>query len=394
MSDFLRQLAFLNAFLPQEALNFDSQDLESQMNAKFLLMQQLRAHCVREITQNVTNRSHEKLDWYGYPLAWDYRRQQLFINKDLTPDVFHPGLKNKRSVATAFFTSSGQVAIHATLTTLLRKFGPYKLVTPHGIYFESQRAYDFVMHLQTLNSSSPELLVIDSGAMRPGDEKHLDALIKKCSWVMIDSTCWDSENPLLAQILELTKDKTVFLTRSHLKLDCFGAEYSLLGSVTLLSEPNQELANLLMMSISMVGGYPSFDEIYPFLTSAEHRVLTRERTKRIQKNTERLFHFTEKLLPKREDLKIVRFTHDLYFMIEFEPNGKNWPLLLEKWRSLGGSIGHTCDSFGFDGFTLAHFIQNCRPMRQHVIRFCGSDLPNDEIAGAEETIKHILSELI
>ncbi len=211
---------------------------------------------------------------------------------------------------------------------------------------------------------------------------------------MIDSTCWDSENPLLSQILELTKNKIVFLTRSHLKLDCLGAEYSLLGSVTLLTEPNQELTNLLIMSISMVGGYPSIDDIYPFLSSPEHRVLTRERTKRIQKNTERLFHFTEKLLPKREDLKLARFTHDLYFMIEFEPNGKNWALLLEKWRSLGGSIGHTCDSFGFDGFTLAHFIQNCRPVRQHVIRFCGSDLPDDEMSGAEETIKYGLKELI
>ncbi len=344
-------------------------------------MKALKASCLRELRNGVTKIWEVPGLWYGKRIDYRYQRQDFSVEGAAAPlEVFYPNLRSNRR-AVGRFTRSGQSAMLG-LWLALRSRRPgaeARLLSPQ-IYFESWRV---LQSLGVACSGTGRLGLLDSSTLAADPLRYLagvdlDALV-------VDTTTWDLSSPDIQRIIDWAEAQRLplFVVRSHLKLDCLGAEYGLLGSVVLLSEDEEALGTALVESLSLGGLLAVHEDLYPFLWDPEFLRLTAARTARIQTTTRAIVGALEPFLAARsERLRIERFGHDLFFIVYYRGGSAHCPDAFVELARDADVPARYCDSFGFDFPSLTNVILRHPETGECSIRICSGDDPRRSEATA------------
>jgi hypothetical protein len=355
---------------------------------KFKLMKELKAEMLLKLTNSVTMIWPLKESFPGKKVTYRYQRQDFIIEGHSPLEVYYPGLKTRLNV-NGHFTRSGQSATFGLNLALKNKYESHsvRLLCSH-LYFETLRVLEG-LKIKVDKDSTTALL--DSSMTEKDPLAYLEG--KPLKVLIVDTTNWNIDSKYIQQIIGWAEVNQVelFLIRSHLKLDCLGAEYGLLGSIVRISEnENKEWDKFLLETLSFAGLLAVHEQVYPFLWDEEFLKLTAERTERIRSNTA---FFTEQLEPYLKSLKnpmrIKHFHHGLFFGVYYDGKKDHHP---EKFLKL--SIMHQvpakyCDSFGFDFISLTNVVSFYESSQESLLRFCSGD-NNDNREDALQLLKDYL----
>ena len=358
----------------------------SAVPSKISLMKGLRAKQILNLETSVTNYLNKHYKIGNFSIESSYSRQ-IFITHNSRLNEFYPLLKTKTYPAQGHFLSSGQSAIYILLKTLQQVYGQVSLSSPTNIYFESS----IILKELTLNSKASKIkvLFLDSTYLSPTD--ITEGSIKKNKIIIFDTTCLVWNDPIINKVVRLCykSKRDLYLVRSHLKLDCLGGEYTLLGSIVVLSK-TKALNDTLVKTISYHGAYPSLDQIYPFYHDKKFHQFTEERVKRIKKNTYFLIRKLRPLIDKM-GYEITEHYHGLYFFIRTPLRDDNHAVSFSRFFYLNNSNAYYCDSFGFDFGSVCHYPETWKEDKKSCFRICGSDLNKKELLGFYDSIEQYFS---
>ncbi len=349
--------------------------LDVSTDAKFRAMKALKASCLRELRNGVTKIWQVPDLWYGKRIDYRYQRQDFSVDGEAAPlEVFYPNLRSKRR-AVGRFTRSGQSAMLGLWLALRGRFpgAEARLLSPQ-VYFESSRVLG---SLSVACSDTGRIGLLDSSTLvtdplRYVADVELDALV-------VDTTAWDLSSPDIQRIIDWADAQRLplFAVRSHLKLDCLGAEYGLLGSVVLLSDEDEAIGTAVVESLSLGGLLAVHEDLYPFLWDPEFLRLTAARTERIRSTTRAIVGALEPFLAARsERLRIERFGHDLFFIVYYRGGSAHCPDAFVELARAAHVPARYCDSFGFDFPSLTNVILRHEDTGECSLRICSGDDPH------------------
>lgn len=339
---------------------------------KFKLMKELKAKKLLELSNSVTMIWPLKESFSGKKVTYRYQRQDFIIEGHSPLEVYYPGLKTKLNV-NGHFTRSGQSATFGLSLALKNSFPDLSIqYLSQYTYFESLRVFE---GLKIPSNRSSETALLDSSQLEKEPMSYLTG--KKISRLIVDTTNWNINSPNIQKIIDWAeKEKAeLFLIRSHLKLDCLGAEYGLLGSVVRLSQTEDKAwEKFFLETLSYAGLLAVHEQLYPFLWDEEFLKLTEARTERIRANTK---YFTEELaayLPKlKHPMRLKILDHGLFFGVYYEGKADHHPEKFLKLSMMHQIPAKYCDSFGFDFLSLTNVISFHESTQESSLRFCSGD---------------------
>ena len=316
------------------------------------VMQQLRGHFIQQSTQNVTNLSLEIMDLFGFKFLCAYSRQNFNFFEQPTLKDIYPGLECAYGPTYSSFHSSGQSAMASLLLALNQTWRGFRLFSSNRPYFETPLALKLLT--KETDPQADQILLIDSTNFAPSDLDDLPKHINESVAVIIDTSCWVWNEPLLEKVLQVAGEKKpLYLVRSHLKIDCLGGEYASLGSIVFFAPKNmnqsekEKVIDGLQLASSAIGSYPTPDHIFPFYKDPEFHQLTYERTLAIQKSVDR---FAQALFPLVDTTRIVKENpyHRLFILLNFRCKDKDLRKYILKMVRFADSPVVLADSYGFD----------------------------------------------
>ncbi len=339
---------------------------------KFKLMKELKAKTLTALPNSVTMIWPLKETFSGKKITYRYQRQDFIIEGHSPLEVYYPGLKTNLNV-NGHFTRSGQSATFGLALALKNTHADLTLqyLSQHT-YFESLRVFEGLKIVSDKNSTTA---LLDSSQLEKEPMFYLEG--KKLSRLIVDTTNWNINSSYIQKIINWAEqEKTeLFLIRSHLKLDCLGAEYGLLGSVVRLAQVEDKACEKFFLeTLSYAGLLAVHEQIYPFLWDDEFLKLTSERTERIRENTK---FFTQELAPFLKTLKhpmrLKLLDHNLFFGVYYEGKADHHPEKFLKLSLLHQVPAKYCDSFGFDFLSLTNVVSFHESTQESSLRFCSGD---------------------
>lgn len=356
---------------------------------KFKLMKALKAETLRSLSNSVTMIWPIKESFHGKKVNYRYQRQDFVIEGESSLEVFYPGLKSSLNV-TGHFTRSGQSATFGTNLALKNwdeKFTVRFLAAQ--TYFETLRVLD---GLKIPRTSEAKTGFLDSSTLEKDPLEYLKDL--KLKRLIVDTTNWCITSCNIQNIITWSEKQNVelFLIRSHLKLDCLGAEYGLLGSVVRISaEQNKEWDKFFLETLSYSGLLAVHEQLYPFLWDETFLKLTEARTERIRANTRfitsELSTFFKEL---NHPLRLQIPEHGLFFCIHYKGQADHHPDKFLKLSYMHQVPAKYCDSFGFDFLSLTNVVSFYENIQESSLRFCSGD----NIEQVSESVKLIKDYLV
>jgi hypothetical protein len=392
-----REIAYLERRLVRRAQPTIARTGDHMLRRKMRARNRLLTASVRERSFNETNFDPTvPIDVAGLKLTYAYQRFRVEIHSPVALAAAYPGLRGANASPSSWgtFTSCGQSACTAFLLSLARVFrSRFDLFFWSGKYFEEDlvlkrlgsrnvRVVDCVSRLR----SDVRCGYLDSSTDAIAYKSDLKKLIEHCQLVAVDTTCYGARSDRLAFIVShtLRAGKPCILLRSHLKLDCLGMEYARLGSLVIASPRRATLATTRLLEmlrketaqiLSLIGGYASASQLYPFLADPTFQRISDERLDRIRLANRRVVSWVECALNELKERPLVmRFVHQIFFMIVFPKarKGVDGHDLLDALKR-SGIPAQWAASFGFD-FTA---IQQFKGPQELSVRIAVGDHPDD-----------------
>lgn len=212
----------------------------------------------------------------------------------------------------------------ASISTLLlafQKLNYKKILFSNLPYFES---YDFAKELfskeniqeyKKYKNTNIDILWICTAS-----PKFLSIDYKKIKTkiIVLDTSCIDCSSIYIKEIVNFckTNDITLFLVRSHMKLDCFGLEINRLGSLTCINDKENILEICTKLEI-VLGNNTNISNIYPWLGEQEFFDITTKKITKTQKINDTTSRVLKKLLDKNK-YEINKFDNKIYFTIKLK----------------------------------------------------------------------------
>ncbi len=357
-------------------------------------MQFLKGHMVQNLRKSVTNLSLEHLELYGFKFIYSYTRQNLHFAEQPQLHEIYPRLQSKQAPYYSSFHTSGQAAISSLFIGLSQIWKKFHLHTLSKTYFETPLALRLLNKGNEAREGEP-FLFIDSTSIEPEHVSNLIELIKSFKIMIIDTSLWAWNEPLLQKMINEVEGKIdLFLVRSHLKLDCFGGEYATLGSIVYLpghstnEEDKSRMIECIQDGSSSIGACPSLDQIYPFYKEPEYHELTIKRIQEIQNSLKRI---TPQLIPLIDSSKITFEVpyHGMFFFMNLDSENEEIRKQILKFIRLDSGLVAMIDSYGFDFPTV--LVTNVRLKKsEYFIRMNGHTLGEARDQEVIETLKKII----
>jgi hypothetical protein len=333
--------------------------------SKFELYRDFKYKFLNDLNVTTTNIFEKSLIWKDLDINFHYQRQNLFIIQN---DQFYNPFGFKRDRPESFyFTKNGQSA-NMIATAIVKDFLNLKIEKAHEyIYFETQPLLDF------RNDSQNKCLLIDSSVLIK-NEKILDFFKLEYDLFYLDASVLDNNDQELRKVLDFVKNNKIpfILTKSHLKLDFCGGEYSQLGSISILNLED-ELNNLrlntrswssdipffgklLYEMISLYGVMADLESIFPFLNHIDYKEHILKRNELIKSNSYTLVDELKKDLDERWSFR--EYSHGQFFMlitdIKSDFPKKKLRNYIRHQQSCNDEYPiYFCDSFGFDFLSIS-----------------------------------------
>lgn len=339
---------------------------------KFQLMKELKAKTLLSLPNSVTMIWPLKESFAGKKISYRYQRQDFIIEGHSPLEVYYPGLKTSLHV-NGHFTRSGQSATFGLSLALKNTYPELKLQhLSQYTYFESLRVFD---GLKITSDKASDTAFMDSSQL---ETDPLSILVNKTlSRLIVDTTNWNINSGNIQKIIDWAQEKKIelFLIRSHLKLDCLGAEYGLLGSVVKLSHKEDKVWDKFFLeTLSYAGLLAVHEQIYPFLWDEDFLRLTAARTERIRQNTQYLTTELSSFIKNlKHPLRLKILDHNLFFGIFYEGKADHHPEKFLKLSYLHQIPAKYCDSFGFDFLSLTNVVSFHESTQESSLRFCSGD---------------------
>jgi hypothetical protein len=356
-------------------------------------MQLLKSHTIKTNLKSVTNLQLGHIDLSGFKFSYSYTRQNLYFAEQPTlPDIY-PGLRSKIPPHYSSFHSSGQGAITSLFLGLSQILKNFTLSHPSRAYFETPLALKLLNRGE--DPKGDPILLIDTTSLEPEHVTHISDMIKSFKVMVIDTSLWAWNDPLLQFMIDQVEGKIdLFLVRSHLKLDCFGGEYSTLGSLVYLpstrttEEEKEKLVEQIQLASSSISACASLDQIYPFYKEPSFHAYT---VKRIQEIKDSMNRMLPQLTP-HIDTSRVKFEipyHRMFFFMNLHSDNAELKKHILKFIRLDSGPVALVDSYGFDFPTVlvTHVRQD---KTEYFIRMNGHTLGADRDAEIVETMKKII----
>lgn len=355
---------------------------------KFELMKKLKSQSILSNSNSVTLIWPLRQLLTDKTISFNYQRQDFAIEGPATLEIFYPGLKSS-SYVFGRFTTSGQAATFG-LSLALKNYDPAFSIQPliSGCYFESKRVFDGLGIETKINS---ETMFLDSSALTKDPLEYLNGV--KLIRLIVDTTNWNIDSNTIQSIIDWSSRNSceLLLVRSHLKLDCLGGEYGLLGSIVRIETKNEEWERNLVDTLAYSGLIASYEQVYPFLWDPEFLRLTSERTERIRANTKFLTDGLASYVKSlSRPMRLQTYDHQLYFSIVFKGKAELHQEQFLKLSKLHEIPVKFCNSFGFDFFSLTNFIAINEKTEENYIRLC----PGDNCDQIEDYLKLVKDYLL
>ncbi|MDH5581263.1 MAG: hypothetical protein OEY33_05105 [Bdellovibrionales bacterium] len=256
---------------------FDIKSYQDVWDAKLFLKRKLKNKFFNS-SLSVTNLSgRKKINLYGIPISYTYSRSNFKVEHNDFLKLIHPNLEIRNYISMGTFTANAQGTLSCLLSAI--KIWDSKLgikCLQKDIYYET----DEFLEVFNLDNDST-ILFLDSSACARNF-----SMVKYAKAIIIDTTCFSPNDEILEMWINdfINKNISIFLVRSHQKLDSFGMEYSSLGSITYIKRDDSmdEVYALFVKLLSHFGGLPSIENIYPFFNKKEFFALTEKRVEIIK----------------------------------------------------------------------------------------------------------------
>lgn len=333
--------------------------------SKFELMRKFKFKFLSDLNVTTTNIYEKNLVWKNLNIYFHYQRQNLFILEN--NNFYNPfGLK-RDSAESFYFTKNGQSA-NMIATSIIKDFLDLEIVKAHDfIYFETQPLLEF------RNKGEDKCLLIDTSVVLK-DTKLKDFITDDYKLIYLDASVLDNNDNELVSLINYIRNKNIpfIMTKSHLKLDFCGGEYSQLGSISILNLED-ELNNLrlntrnwksdipfygklLYEMISLYGVMADLEAIFPHLNDKEYSKHILNRNLLIKKNSQNLARSLSEVI--RDDWEVREYEHGQFFLLIMERN-ENFPKLklknyIKHQQNMNSDYPiYFCDSFGFDFVSIS-----------------------------------------
>lgn len=335
-------------------------------------MKELKAETLLALPNSVTLIWPLKETFSGKKINYRYQRQDFVIEGHSPLEVYYPGLKSTLNV-TGHFARSGQSAMFGMALALKNWDEKFSLrFLANMTYFETLKIFD---GLKIPRERAAVTAFLDSSTLETPPLQYLaDQKLKR---LIVDTTNWCLTSQYIQDVINWAQREKVelFLVRSHLKLDCLGAEYGLLGSVVrIAADDNKEWDKFFLETFSYTGLLAVHEQVYPFLWDAEFLRLTEARTERIRSNTKfitsELVDFFKQL---KHPLRLKVLDHGLFFSVFYQGQADHHPEKFLKLSYMHQIPAKYCDSFGFDFLSLTNVVSFHENLQEYSLRFCSGD---------------------
>lgn len=339
---------------------------------KFKLMKEIKAETLLSLPNSVTMIWPLKESFNGKKVNYRYQRQDFVIEGHSPLEVFYPGLQSSLNV-TGHFTRSGQSATFGTTLALKNWDEEFSLrFLTSMTYFETLRVLD---GLKIERKSDAMTGFLDSSTLEKEPLKYLEG--QKLTRLIVDTTNWCINSQNIQMVIDWANNNNaeLFLVRSHLKLDCLGAEYGLLGSVVRIAAvENKEWDKFFLEALSYSGLLAVHEQLYPFLWDETFLKLTEARTERIRANTKFLTDGLAIYIKElKHPLRLKILDHGLFFCVFYQGKADHHPEKFLKLAFMHQVPAKYCDSFGFDFLSLTNVVSFHENIQESSLRFCSGD---------------------
>lgn len=376
MSNYKSQKDAEVEWLSQFSKNYNLPLTSNSIDKKFIMMKELKSEVIKQLKNSITLIHPLENSYFGKRVYYRYQRQDFRFQESSDLETYYPGLKSKQLVQ-GYFTQSGQAATSSLFHYLKRTIPnlAIRLLTTKS-YFETLRVFE---GLAIPFDERSETAFLDSSITMRSSQDCLKGINIK--HLIVDTTTWCLNSPEIQYILDWANDQKVdvYLIRSHIKLDCLGAEYGLLGSIVKVnfhSVPLDEKSFLETLSYS--GSLAIHENIYPFLWDKTFLSLTNKRVERIRSNTRYLVNELGPYLKSINPLiRVICYQHELFFGVNYPKKDDLMPEMFLKLSILHQIPSRFCDSFGFDFPSLTNVLSIYEESQESALRFCPGD--NEDI---------------
>lgn len=356
---------------------------------KFKLMKEIKAKTLLSLPNSVTMIWPLKDSFNGKKVNYRYQRQDFVIEGHSPLEVFYPGLKSSSNV-TGHFARSGQSAMFGMALALKNWDEKFSLrFLAKMTYFETSRIFD---GLKIQRDQNAVTAFLDSSTLETAPLQYLKD--QKLNRLIVDTTNWCLTSQYIQNVIDWAQKEKVelFLVRSHLKLDCLGAEYGLLGSVVrIASDENKEWDKFFLETFSYTGLLAVHEQVYPFLWDEEFLRLTEARTERIRANTKFLTtHLEDYFKELKHPLRLKILDHGLFFGVFYQGKADHHPEKFLRLSYMHQVPAKYCDSFGFDFLSLTNVVSFHENIQESSLRFCSGD-NTEQVEDSLKLIKDYLA---
>ncbi len=333
-----------------------------------------------ENAPSVTNQKGKLYKTENLQASFNYQREGVYPKQGL--DYYYKTKQIKNS--SFLFTNSGQGANASILLTLKNHFSLELHKKSSVWYYETIKLLKSSVGHQSKELPTLSILFIDSS--KSNNFELIETEVFDC--IIVDTTCYPLTGVTLRDLFSKCSklNKTVFLSRSHLKLDSLGTDCGNLGSISIINPTNLHglnkdliikkntdldlLTNLVHETAGILGAGFNIDNFYPFLGDDKINEANLERVTRIQRNCDTLISL---LKIENEYITIKTVPHKLFFFVHYQYKAQANKNLFLKLNSLHNLNAKYCDSFGFDFLTHGNLIKYEDGTTPTIIRITAPD---------------------
>ena len=336
-----------------------------------------------------TNINHKDIKEGKFKFSYDYQRYDIEITQANYLKFFYNCNEKEYYY---YFTNCGMSALFATFSSF--KKNRYEIDRLGNIYVETERLLDD--YILKGEEAIGKVLYIDSSSYIDINELLNSKDLSNYSAFIFDTTDYleDMCLPIINKLLKYKK--SIYLVRSHLKLDMLGAEWNKLGSVCVINPKNiskedKKMSNTikgdLRVFLSVIGGF-AYPENMPLIwNNNKFKEINKKRIEIIKRNSQYLY---DRLLEVFDKDEICYPVHKMFVLLRinhkltFEEVDTEIDKYIKKCKYKG--LINFSDSFGLDYYALSNYWE-CMKDKYPDVRIIVPDYP-------EEINKQIIDDLI
>lgn len=382
-----KEIDFLNTFLTSKQV-IKSYTLDNIISTK----DKIRSRMISKFYEYnyytlPTNKNEKQYKINNIRYAYNYQRYDISIKVD----NFFNRLYDIGYLSSLYiFTNCGMSSIYSILSAL-NLTGRFSIEFNDDIYFETyklitqKKFYNISRYKYNKICFSARILFLDTISIKDTIKNLNLKNITRYFAVIIDTTCFFTED--FKKIIDyiISKGIVCILLRSHTKLDMLSTEFSKLGSVfyilprELSSNRYHTIKNIIHntnQTLAVIGGYASPEDIPPFWNNKDFFKLNKARISRVKQNHATVSNI---LMGSLKNAEVVLPDHQIFFLIRAhkkyskdELKQKLYSIIKEK--KLFNIPIYFAGGFGFDFISLDTYYDVIRD--ENLIRISIPDYTN------------------